>query len=183
MLCCVCGVLGHFAPVHRCARSACCIACAVSSATWLLLTGVIPRCVVLCLRWPVRRCVCSACCVGCAVSWATWLLFTGVPAQHVVLRVQCPRPLGSCSAKWPRAPHTQDELQSEHTGEQEPSCPGHRTGNTQHKAPSDHTGEQEPSSPERCTRKTTHRTGTPVNRSQVAQDTAHTTQHNERAHG
>ena len=31
LLCCVCGVLGHLAPVHRCARSVCCVACAVST--------------------------------------------------------------------------------------------------------------------------------------------------------
>ena len=30
LLCCVCGVLGHLAAVHRCARSVCCVACAVS---------------------------------------------------------------------------------------------------------------------------------------------------------
>ena len=40
LLCCVCGVLGHLTPVHRCARSVCCVACAVSWATWLLFTGV-----------------------------------------------------------------------------------------------------------------------------------------------
>ena len=40
VLCCVCGVLGHLAPVHRCARSVCCVACAVSWATWLPFTGV-----------------------------------------------------------------------------------------------------------------------------------------------
>ena len=34
VLCCVCGVLGHLAPVHRCDRSVCCFACAVSRA-WL----------------------------------------------------------------------------------------------------------------------------------------------------
>ena len=32
LLCCVCGVLGHLVPVHRCARSVCCVACAVSWA-------------------------------------------------------------------------------------------------------------------------------------------------------
>ena len=32
----VCGVLGHLAPFHRCARSVRCFACAVSWATWLL---------------------------------------------------------------------------------------------------------------------------------------------------
>ena len=124
VLCCVCGVLGLLAPVHRCARSVCCFACAVSWASWLLLTGVPARCVVLRVRcpgplgscspvcplgvlfWvcgvlgllaPVHRCARSVCCVGCAVSWASWLLFTGVPARWVVSRVRCPRPPGSCS--------------------------------------------------------------------------------------
>ena len=40
LLCCVCGVLGHLAPVQRCARSVCCVACAVSWATWLPFTDV-----------------------------------------------------------------------------------------------------------------------------------------------
>ena len=124
VLCCVCGVLGHLAPVHRCARSVCCFASAVSWASWLLFTGVLARCVVLRVRCPgllgscspvcppgvlccvcgvlghlapVQRCTRSVCCVACAVSWATWLLFTGVPARCVVLRVWCPGPLGSCS--------------------------------------------------------------------------------------
>ena len=124
VLCCVCGVLGHLAPVHRCARSVCCFACAVSWATWLLFTGAPARCVVLRVRcsgplgscspvrplgvlccvggvlghWaPVRRCARSVCFVACAVSWATWLLFTGAPARCVVLRVRCPGPRGSCS--------------------------------------------------------------------------------------
>ena len=35
-LCCMCDVLPHLAPVHRCARLARCVACAVSWATWLL---------------------------------------------------------------------------------------------------------------------------------------------------
>ena len=47
VLCCVCGVLGLPAPVHRCARSVCCVACAVSWASRLLFTGVPARCVVL----------------------------------------------------------------------------------------------------------------------------------------
>ena len=123
-LCCMCGVLGHLAPVHRGARSVRCIPCAVSWATWLLLTGVPARCVVLRVWCPgplgscspvcplgvlcgvcgvlgsgvsVHRCARSVCCVAFAVSWATSLLFTGVPAQCVVLRVRCPGPLGSCS--------------------------------------------------------------------------------------
>ena len=122
--CCVCGVLGHMAPDHRFARLVCCVACAVSWASWLLFTGVPARCVVLRVRCPgplgscspvcplgVWCCVCgvlghlapvyqrarSVCCVACAVSRATWLLFTGVPARCVVLRVRCPGPLGSCS--------------------------------------------------------------------------------------
>ena len=124
VLCCVCGILGHLAPVHRCARSVCCVACAVSWATWLLVTRAPARCVVLRLRCPgplgscspvrplgvllcmcgvlghlapVYRCARSVCCFACAVSWATWLLFTGAPARCVVLRVRCPGPLDSCS--------------------------------------------------------------------------------------
>ena len=124
VLCCVCGVLGHLAPVHRCARSVCCVACAVSSASWVLFTGAPARCVLLRVRCPgppgscspvrplgvlccvcgvlghlapVHRCARSVCCFACAVSWASWLLFTGVPARCVVLRVRCPGPPGSCS--------------------------------------------------------------------------------------
>ena len=125
---CVCRVLGLLAPVHRCARSVCCFACAVSWASWLVFTCVPARCVVLRVRCPgppgscspvcplgvlfrvcgvlgllapVHRCACSVCCVGCAVSWASWLLFTGVPARCVVLCVRCPGPPGSCSPVCP----------------------------------------------------------------------------------
>ena len=128
VLCCVCGVLGLPASVHRCARSVCCVACAASWASWLLFTGVPARCVVLRVRRPgppgscsavcplgvlccvcgvlgllapVHRCARSVCCVSCAVSWASWLLFTGVPARCVVLRVRCPGPPGSCSPVCP----------------------------------------------------------------------------------
>ena len=124
VLCCVCGVLGLLAPVHRCARSVCCFACAVSWASWLLFTGAPARCVVLRVRCPgppgscspvcplgvlfcvcgvlgllapVHRCARSVCCVACAVSWASWVLFTGAPARCVVLRVRCPGPPGSSS--------------------------------------------------------------------------------------
>ena len=128
VLCCVCGVLGLPAPVHRCARSVCWVGCAVSCASSLLFTGVPARCVVLRVRCPgppgscspvcplgvlccvcgvlglpapVHRCARSVCCVACAVSWASWLLFTGVPARCVVLRVRCPWPPGSCSPVCP----------------------------------------------------------------------------------
>ena len=128
VLCCVCGVLGLPAPLHRCARSVCCVACAVSWASRLLFTGVPARCVVLRVRYPgppgscspvcplgvlcwvcgvlgllapVHRCACSVCCVACAVSWASRLLFTRVPARCVVLRVRCPGPPGSCSPVCP----------------------------------------------------------------------------------
>ena len=121
---CVCSVLGNLAPVHRCARSARSVACAVSWATWPLFTSVHARGLVLrvrpagplgssslvctlgllcCLcgvrghRAHVHRCARSACCVACALSWATWLLFTGVLVRRVVMRVRCPRLLGSCS--------------------------------------------------------------------------------------
>ena len=122
--CCVYGVLGLLAPVHRCARSACGVACTASWARWLLFTGVHALCVVLRVRrpgppgscspvctpcvWccvygvlgslaPVHRCARPACGVVCTVSWASWLLFTGVHALCVVSRVRCPGPPGSCS--------------------------------------------------------------------------------------
>ena len=120
----VCGVLGHLAPVHRCARSVCCIASAVSWATWLLFTDATARCVALLVRCPrplgscspvcprgllcclcgalghltpVHQCARSVCCVVFGVSWATSLLFTGVPARCAALCVRCPGPLVSCS--------------------------------------------------------------------------------------
>ena len=122
-LCCMCGVLSHLAPVHRCACSVCCFACAVSWVSWLLFTGVPALSFVLFVRcpWPLgscspvcprgllrcvcgvlghlapdQRCACSVCCVACAVSWVPWRPFTGVPAGCVVLRVRCPGPLGFC---------------------------------------------------------------------------------------
>ena len=122
--CCVWGVLGHLAPVHRCARSVCFVVCAVIRATWLLFTGAPVRCVALLVRCPgplcscspvcplgalrcvcgveghlapVHRCARSVRCFACAVSWATWLLFIGVLAWFVVLRVGCLGPLGTCS--------------------------------------------------------------------------------------
>ena len=121
---CVYGVLGLPAPVHRCARSACGVACRASWVSWLLFTGVHALCVVLRVRrpgppgscspvctpcvWccvygvlgspaPVRRCARPARGVVCTVSWASRLLFTGVHALCVVLRVRCPGSPGSCS--------------------------------------------------------------------------------------
>ena len=81
MLCCVCGVLGHLAPVHWCAGLGvlCCV------------------CGVLNPLAPVHRCARWLCCVVCAVSRATWLLFTDAPAPCVALRVRCCGPLGCCS--------------------------------------------------------------------------------------
>ena len=105
-LLCLCGFLGHLAPVHRCARSVCCFACAVSWATWLLFTGSPARCAALrvCCPGPLGS-YSPVCPLGalpvCAVSWATWLLFTGVPAWCVALLVRCPGPLGSCSPVCP----------------------------------------------------------------------------------
>ena len=91
VLCCVCGVLGHLAPVHRCVCLVCCAVCAVSWATWLLFTGVLAWrvlcgvCGVLGVHLaPDHRCACSMCCGVCAVSWAPWLLFTGVLAWRVL---------------------------------------------------------------------------------------------------
>ena len=123
--CRVYGVLGLPAPVHRCARPVCGVACTVSWASRLLFTGVHALCVVLCVRcpgppgscspvrtlcvWrcvygvlglpaPVHRCARSVCGVACTASWASRLLFAGAHALRVVLRVRRPGPPGSCSA-------------------------------------------------------------------------------------
>ena len=81
LLCCVCGVLGHLAPVHRCARSVWCVACAASRAAWLLFTGVPAACVVLCVRCPGPIGSCSPV----------------RPLGVLIFRARCPGPLGSCS--------------------------------------------------------------------------------------
>ena len=100
--CCVCSVLDHSAPVHRWARSVCCVVRAVYWATRLLFT-VCPLRALYCASGvlghltPVHQCARSVRCVTCAVSWTPWLLFTGVPARCAVLRVRFPGPLGSCS--------------------------------------------------------------------------------------
>ena len=91
---CVCGVLSHLAPVHRCARLVCCVVCGVSWATWLLFTGLSALCAALCVRCPGPFRSCSPVCLvvvsrpfvvlgacACAVSWPRWHLFTGVRAQ------------------------------------------------------------------------------------------------------
>ena len=122
--CCVYGVLGPPAPVHRCARPACFVACTAYWASRLLFTGVHVLCVVLRVRcpgppgscspvctlcaWccaygvlglpaPVQRRARPACGGVCTVSWASRLLFTGAHALRVVLRVRRPGAPGSCS--------------------------------------------------------------------------------------
>ena len=69
----VCSVLGRVAPVRRCARAVCCVASAVSWATWLLFTGVLARCVVLRVRCPgplgSRSPVCALCAVRVCHGW------------------------------------------------------------------------------------------------------------------
>ena len=69
----VCSVLGRLAPVHRCARAVCCVASAVSWATWLLFTGALARCVVLRVRCPgphgSRSPVCALCAVRVCHGW------------------------------------------------------------------------------------------------------------------
>ena len=73
-LCCACGVLGHLAPVHRCARSVHCFARAVSSATGLLFTGVPAQCVVVCVRCPGPRGSCSPVCPLRPLLWVYGVL-------------------------------------------------------------------------------------------------------------
>ena len=103
---CVCGVKGRWAPVHQCARSVRCFACAVSWATWLLFTGVLACFVVLCVPCPGPLDSCPPvrplgvlCCV-----WG--VLGQSAPVHQCVRLVccfvsACPGPLGSCSPVCP----------------------------------------------------------------------------------
>ena len=103
---CVCGVLGFWARVHRCARSVCGVVCTLSWASWLPFSGVHALRVVLCVPFGPFALVrsCGACCVVRVVSWDTWFVFPGVAVccgvcgvWCAVLRVRCPGPPCPCS--------------------------------------------------------------------------------------
>ena len=83
VLCCVCGVLSHWAPDRWCACSVCCVVCSMSLATWLMLTGVPARYVALRVRCP-------------------WSLSSSSPVCTLsVLCVRCPLIHGSCTPMYP----------------------------------------------------------------------------------
>ena len=69
VLCCVRGVLGRLASVHRC----------VCSGGLCRVYGVLSPLA------PVHRCARFVCGVVCAASWASWLLFTDARARRVLL--------------------------------------------------------------------------------------------------
>ena len=71
---CVCGVLGHLAPVHRCACSVHCFACAVSLSTWLLFTDVPAWFVALRVRCPGPLGSCSPVCPLGVSLWVCGVL-------------------------------------------------------------------------------------------------------------
>ena len=91
-LCCVCGFLGHLAPVHLCARSVCCFACAASWAPWLRFTSFFlggGGCLFLPLpslgwrtHWPAFSVVFRAAVGGCVLfgrvpaPWVGWAMYT-----------------------------------------------------------------------------------------------------------
>ena len=109
-LCCVCSVLGHLAPVHRCVSSVRCVACVASWAPWPPLTGVPAPCVVLRVRCPGPLGSCSPvrslgvllCVRGVPGLLALvhrcarpWCLVSLLPSVHA--RVRCPGPRGARS--------------------------------------------------------------------------------------
>ena len=101
-LCCVWGVLGHLALVHRSPCSVRCLACAVSWATWLLFTAVPAGCVVLRVLCPGPlgsfSPVCSLVALCCVCGVVSHLAPVHRCAPRCVeLRVQCSGPLGCCS--------------------------------------------------------------------------------------
>ena len=95
---------------------------------------------------------------------------------------QVPRGSGHRTAHGASAPvknsqGAQDTAHATQHTERAHRCTGAKWPRTPHKqinAPSGHTGEQQPSGPGNCTSTTTHQAGTPVNKSQGAEDTAHT---------
>ena len=108
-LLCLCGVLGHLAPVHLCARVVCRVACAVSLATWLLFTSAPARCVVLCVGCPgplgscslvcplgVLLCVCGVLGVFAPAHRCVWPWCPVPLLSSVLVRVECPGPGGAC---------------------------------------------------------------------------------------
>ena len=100
--CCAFRVLSHLAPVPWCASAFCCVARAVSWATWLLFTSVPARCVLLSVRCPGPFGSCSPVCPLGVFCRACGALDHLAPVQWcarqcVVFGVRCPRPLGSCS--------------------------------------------------------------------------------------
>ena len=109
-LLCLCGVVGHLAPVHRCARVVCRVACAVSWATWLLFTGVPARWVVLCVGCPgplgsclpvcrlrVLLCVCGVLGHLAPVHRCAWRWCPVPLLSSLLVRVLCPGPGGAWS--------------------------------------------------------------------------------------
>ena len=97
-LCCVCCVLGHLAPIHRCGRLVCYVF--VSSASWFPFTGARSVCCVVgsvSLNTSLVITGVHAPCAVCAVSLATWRLPPSVHARCVVLCVRCPWPRGTGS--------------------------------------------------------------------------------------
>ena len=101
--CCLCGVLGLPAPVHRCACPVCGVAWAVSWAAWLLFTGVLVRSVVPCVWCPEPLGSQSPVCLSCVLRGVCGAPGHVAPVHRcarvacVVLRVWCPGPRGSCS--------------------------------------------------------------------------------------
>ena len=104
------GVLGHLAPDHRCARVVCCVACAVSLATWLLFTGAPSWCGVLFVGCPgplgscspvcplgVQLCVCGVLGHLALVHRCAWLRCPVPLLSSVLSRLRCPGPGGACS--------------------------------------------------------------------------------------
>ena len=75
-LCCVCNVLVHLPPVHRCARPRCCVVCAMSWATWLLFR-VCPLGALCCLCGVLRHIV-SVHCRARSCNFSGLYSFTGL---------------------------------------------------------------------------------------------------------
>ena len=96
--CCVYGVLGLLAPVHRRARPVCGVAC---TASWLLLSGVHALCVVLRVRCPGPFGSCSPVCLSvfCVLCLGVRAVVTVAP--HCIAGQDRKPPV--TTTPWPKA--------------------------------------------------------------------------------
>ena len=102
VLCPVYGVLGPLAPVHRCAHSACGVVCVVSWAFWPLFAGVLVWCVLCCVCGVlghlarVLQCCGVLRCVWCSVCGVAFAVSWASQPLFTGAHIRCVVLCGRC---------------------------------------------------------------------------------------